>query len=65
MLLATPEQRTVRLFFPCAGPFRPFGRQKDMIERHEENISEQLRLRTAEPMKCNRERDVDTSLCSV
>ena len=47
MLLATPEQRTGRLFFPCAGPFRPFGRQKDMKERHEENTSEQLKLRTA------------------
>ena len=47
MLLATPEQRTVRLVFPRAGPFRPFGRQKDIKERLEECTSEELRLRNA------------------
>ena len=47
MLLATPEQRTVRLGFPRAGPFGPLGRPKDMIERLEENKCEQSRLMTA------------------
>ena len=45
--MAIPEQRRVRLDFPRAGPFGPLGRPKDMIERLEQNISEQLRLRTA------------------
>ena len=54
MLLATPEQRTVRLVFPRAGPFRPFGRQKDMKERLEVNPSEQSRLRTALEYKYRR-----------
>ena len=49
MLLATPEQRTVRLGFPRAGPFGPLGRPKDIRERLEENKSERQRLRrTAE-----------------
>ena len=47
MLLATPEQRTVRLGFPRAGPFGPLGRPKDMIERLEQNKCEQSRLMTA------------------
>ena len=47
MLFTTPEQRRARLEFPCAGPFRPFGRQKDMRERLEFNPSERLRLETA------------------
>ena len=46
MLLTTPEQRTGRLFFPRAGAFRSFGRQKNMKERFGENTSERLRLRT-------------------
>ena len=46
MLLATREQRKGGLKFPRAGPFGPFGRQKDMKERLEENASEHLRLRT-------------------
>ena len=54
MLLATREQIKGGLKFPRAGPFRPFGRQKDMKERLEENTSEQLRLRTA--VKYNDER---------
>ena len=31
----------------CAGPFGPLGRPKDMIERLEQNKSEQSRLMTA------------------
>ena len=57
MLLTTPEQRRVRLNFPRAGPFRPFGRQKDMIERLEENKSEQLRLRIAVEYNGERKRN--------
>ena len=45
--MAIPEQRTGRLFFPCAGPFGPLGQPKDIRERLEENKSEQLRLMTA------------------
>ena len=49
MLFTTPEQRRVRLDFPCAGPFGPLGRPKDIRERLEENSSERQRLRrTAE-----------------
>ena len=47
MLLATREQKAVMTDFAGGGPFGPFGRQKDMKERHEENTNEQLRLRTA------------------
>ena len=47
MSLATREQKTVMTDFAGDGPFGPFGRQKDMKERLEENASEQLRLRTA------------------
>ena len=57
MLLATPEQRTVRLGFPRAGPFGPLGRPKDMIERLEENKSEQLRLRMAVEYNGERKRN--------
>ena len=46
MSLATREQKAVMTDFAGAGPFGPFGRQKDMKERLEENTSEQLRLRT-------------------
>ena len=45
MLLATREQKAVMTDFADAGPFGPFGRQKDMKERDEENTSEQLRLK--------------------
>lgn len=44
MSLATREQKAVMTDFAGDGPF---GRQKDMKERLEENASEQLRLRTA------------------
>ena len=47
MSLATREQKAVMTDFVGDGPFGPFGRQKDMKERLEENASEQLRLRTA------------------
>ena len=47
MSLATREQKAVMTDFAGDGPFGPFGRQKDMKERLEENASEQLRLRTA------------------
>ena len=47
MSLATREQKAVMTDFAGDGPFGPFGRQKDMKERLEENSSEQLRLRTA------------------
>ena len=55
MLLATPEQRRVRLDFPRAGRFLiTFSRdEKVMIERLEENTSEQSRLRLA--VELNRE----------
>ena len=47
MSLTTREQKAVMTDFAGDGPFGPFGRQKDMKERLEENASEQLRLRTA------------------
>ena len=47
MSLATREQKAVMTDFAGDGAFRSFGRQKDMKERHEENTSERLRLRTA------------------
>ena len=47
MSLATREQKAVMTDFAGDGPFGPFGRQKDMKERLEENASEQLRMRTA------------------
>ena len=47
MSLATREQKAVMTDFAGDEPFGPFGRQKDMKERLEENASEQLRLRTA------------------
>ena len=47
MSLATREQKAVMTDFAGDGPFGPFGSQKDMKERLEENASEQLRLRTA------------------
>ena len=47
MSLATREQKAVMTDFAGDGPFGPFGRQKDMKERLKENISEQLRLKTA------------------
>ena len=47
MLFTTPEQRRVRLDFPCAGPFGPLGRPKDIRERLEENTCERWRLETA------------------
>ena len=45
MSLTTREQKAVMTDFAGDGPFGPFGRQKDMKERLEENASEQLRLR--------------------
>ena len=47
MSLATREQLAVMTDFAGDGAFRSFGRQKNMKERLEENVSEQLRLRTA------------------
>ena len=35
MPLAAREQKAVVTVFACAGPFGPFGRQKDMIERQQ------------------------------
>jgi hypothetical protein len=55
MLLATPEQRTGRLFFPvCRAFLELFARQKARIERLETNSSEQLRLITAIEYNGNR-----------
>ena len=45
MSLVTREQKAVMTDFAGDGPFGPFGRQKDMKERLEENASEHLRLR--------------------
>ena len=58
MLLATPEQRRDRLDFPRAGRFLiTFSRdEKVMIERLEENSSEQLRLRLAIELNGERKR---------
>ena len=41
MSLATREQKAVMTDFAGGGPFGPLGRPKDMIERLEQNISEQ------------------------
>ena len=46
MSLATREQKAVVTNFAGDGAFGSFGRQKNMKERLEENISERLRLRT-------------------
>ena len=47
MSLATREQEAVMTDFAGDGAFRSFGRQKNMNERLETNLSGRLRLRTA------------------
>ena len=47
MSLATREQKAVVTNFVGDGAFGSFGRQKNIKERLEENISGRLRLRTA------------------
>jgi len=39
LLLATCEQRTSRLLFPCAGAFASFARQKKGIEKSTSQIA--------------------------
>ena len=63
MSLATREQKAVMTDFAGAGPFGPLGRPKDMIERLEENISKQSRLRTDVEYKYRR-RNVHTEFLS-